>query len=176
MRGGDAGGLGAGGGKECGLSLRRTPGMRQKVSATTPISSMQGGGTRVKGVFIVPRHAGHDQRALRPQGAGRGDQPGRAACSHRVTFERSGPAARRPAAPRAWSWAIKLGDRLGGHEGIISAPTRVGIAVGRKTQGFQSQSPVAQSGRVIPAPFQRENRAPEGGVFFLWGFTAALPL
>ena len=42
VRGGDAGGLGPAAAKECGLSLRRTPGMRQKVSATTPISSMQG--------------------------------------------------------------------------------------------------------------------------------------
>ena len=42
MRGGDARRLGPAAVKECGLSLRRTPGCRQKVSATTPISSMQG--------------------------------------------------------------------------------------------------------------------------------------
>ena len=174
VRGGDAGGLGPAAAKECGLSLRRTPGMRQKVSATTPISSMQGG-TRVKGVFIVPRHAGHDQRALRPQGSlERGDHPGRPP-STGLTFEKAQWTSSTPLGqtPRAWSWAIGVGETgWAGMRESYHSPHQSRNSGGRKTQGFQKSKALSRNrGRAI-CPFQRENRAPEGEYGFHSGSAA----
>ena len=67
VRGGDAGGLGAGGGKGmravAAQDARYAP---ESIGHHAHFFDARGG-TRVKGVFIVPRHAGHDQRALRPR-------------------------------------------------------------------------------------------------------------
>ena len=124
VRGGDARRRGPAAAKECGLSLRRTPGCRQKVSATTPISSMQGVDRGSKGVLIVPRHAGHHQRARGAQGSLEGgDQSGRAAL-HRFDL-REGAVDEQHAA-RLNTEGVELGDQLGlrngllWHEGIIS--------------------------------------------------------
>ena len=76
--GGDARRLGPSGGKECGLSLRRTPGCRQKVSATTPISSMQGR-PRIKGCSSSHDMLGITSVPAGPGAAEGGDQSGRAA-------------------------------------------------------------------------------------------------
>ena len=100
VRGGDARRLGPAAAKECGLSLRRTPGCRQKVSATTPISSMQGVDRGSK-VLIVPRHAGHHQRARGAWAAWRAAINPAGPPSTGLTFEKAqGRAARRPAEHR----------------------------------------------------------------------------
>ena len=78
------------------------------------------------------------------------------------------------------SWAISWVGETGwaGMRESYHSPHQSRNSGGRKTQGFQKvESPVAQSGKSHPpAPFQRENRAPEGGVFSFGVSTAALPL
>ena len=83
-----------------------------------------GGRPRIKGVLIVPRHAGHHQRARGAQGSLEGgDQSGRAAL-HRFDL-REGAVDEQHAA-RLNTEGVELGDQLGlrngllWHEGIIS--------------------------------------------------------
>ena len=117
MRGGDARRSGPAAAKECGLSLRRTPGCRQKVSATTPISSMQGS-TADQRVLIVPRHAGHHQR---PRGLWQPEgwrSTGRAAL-HRFDL-REGAVDEQHAA-RLNTEGVELGDQLGLRNGVALA-------------------------------------------------------
>ena len=122
MRGGDARRLGPAAAKECGLSLRRTPGCRQKVSATTPISSMQGVDRGSKGCS-----SSHDMLGITsvPAGPGPGGRRSiRQAALHRFDL-REGAVDEQHAA-RLNTEGVELGDQLGlrngllWHEGIIS--------------------------------------------------------
>ena len=87
VRGGDARRLGPAAAKECGLSLRRTPGCRQKVSATTPISSMQGS-TADQGCSSSHDMLGITSVPAGPGQPGGGDQSGRPP-STGLTFEKA---------------------------------------------------------------------------------------
>ena len=67
------------------------------------------------------------------------------------------------------------GDRLGGHEGIISQPHQSRNSGGAQNAGLsKSRKPCRAIGEEPSLPFQRENRAPEGERF--GASTAALPL
>ena len=175
VRGGDAGGLGPAAARNAGCRCR-TPGMPKSIGHHAHFFDARGG-TRVKGCSSSHDMLGMTSVPFGPRGSWSAAISPAGPPSTGLTFEKAhGPAARRPAARpgRGVGRSVGLGDRLGGHEGIISQPHQSRNSGGRKTQGFQKSKALSRNREEpSPCPFQRENRAPEGSIFSL-GFPQRL--
>ena len=147
--------------------------MRQKVSATTPISSMQGV-ERGSRVFIVPRHAGHDQRALRPRVAWSAAISPAGPPSTGLTFEKAQWTSSTPpgCTPRAWvGRSVELGRPVGQAWESYHSPHQSRNSGGRKTQGFQKvEKPCRAIGEEPSLPPSSAKIVRRKGSIFLWGF------
>ena len=178
VRGGDAGGLGRRRQRNAGCRCAGRPVCARKYRPPRPFlrCKVERGS---KGCSSSHDMLGMTSVPLRPQGSLSAAISPAGPPSTGLTFEKAQWTSSTPpgCTPRAWSWAISWVGETGwaGMRNHITAPTRVGIAVGAKRRAFKKSKALSRNrGRASSLPFQRENRAPEGEYFF--GFQRALPL